>query len=511
MRHQSRLFHTLSLLGCLLLLMACHSSPEGEQSAFGPYVDVLDDSKLQQSLRQLLDSDTSRWMAISTLKEYYADVERATEHPIWYTRMGVSEDADQLLAHLRQALPANGMDSTAFFVPQIAADLQMVHQLSFDSLGIDINNVLPRLDYHLSKAFMLYSTHQRYGFVRPGKLLNNTFMRDDSTGYAQLFDYEVEVPNYKVSLEALQSDDRMFYLQSSEPSNPLYATLQRALATTTDAKARRRLLVNMERCRWQTKQPTELPRVEVNLPAQQLWAIGRDSVLNMRIVCGATATKTPMVHSEIRYMQVNPDWLIPMSIIKKDITRHEHDSAYFARNHYYIVNRQSGDTLNPMKVSADQMRSGLLRIGQTGGAHNSLGRIIFRFPNKFDIYLHDTNNRGAFSRERRTLSHGCMRVQKPFQLAQFLLPKASEWDLDRLRISIDLPPESQRGHDWLEEHDDEPKPHHLLSYMKVSPAVPVYVLYYTVYPNPETGDLETFPDIYKYDELISKYLQHWHE
>ena len=491
--------------------MACHSSPEGEQSAFGPYVDVLDDSKLQQSLRQLLDSDTSRWMAISTLKEYYADVERATEHPIWYTRMGVSEDADQLLAHLRQALPANGMDSTAFFVPQIAADLQMVHQLSFDSLGIDINNVLPRLDYHLSKAFMLYSTHQRYGFVRPGKLLNNTFMRDDSTGYAQLFDYEVEVPNYKVSLEALQSDDRMFYLQSSEPSNPLYATLQRALATTTDAKARRRLLVNMERCRWQTKQPTELPRVEVNLPAQQLWAIGRDSVLNMRIVCGATATKTPMVHSEIRYMQVNPDWLIPMSIIKKDITRHEHDSAYFARNHYYIVNRQSGDTLNPMKVSADQMRSGLLRIGQTGGAHNSLGRIIFRFPNKFDIYLHDTNNRGAFSRERRTLSHGCMRVQKPFQLAQFLLPKASEWDLDRLRISIDLPPESQRGHDWLEEHDDEPKPHHLLSYMKVSPAVPVYVLYYTVYPNPETGDLETFPDIYKYDELISKYLQHWHE
>ena len=510
MRQPIRLFHTISLLGCLLLLMACHSSREGEHSAFGPYVEVLDDSKLQQSLRQLIDSDTSRWMAISTLKEYYTDVDRATEHPLWYTRMGVSEDADQLLAHLRQALPANGMDTTAFFVPQIAADLQMVHELSFDSLGVDINDVLPRLDYHLSKAFMLYSTHQRYGFVRPDKLLNNTFMRDDSTGLAQLFDYEVEAPNYKVSLEALQSDERMFYLQSSEPSNPLYATLQRELASTTDAKARRRLLVNMERCRWQIKQPTEIPRVEVNLPAQQLWAIGRDSVLNMRIICGATATKTPMVHSEIRYMQINPDWLIPMSIIKKDITRHEHDSAYFARNHYYIVDRKSGDTLNPVRVSADQMRSGQLRIGQSGGAHNSLGRIIFRFPNKFDIYLHDTNNRGAFSRERRTLSHGCMRVQKPFQLAQFLLSEATEWDLDRLRISIDMPPESQRGHDWIEEHADDPKPHRLLSYMKVSPAVPVYVLYYTVYPNPETGALETYPDIYKYDELISKNLQHWH-
>jgi murein L,D-transpeptidase YcbB/YkuD len=231
----------------------------------------------------------------------------------------------------------------------------------------------------------------------------------------------------------------------------------------------------------------------------------------MRIVCGATATMTPMVHSEIRYMQFNPDWLIPMSIIKKDITRHEYDSAYFARNHYYIVDRKSGDTLNPARVSADQMRSGGLRIGQTGGTHNSLGRIIFRFPNKFDIYLHDTNNRGAFSRERRTLSHGCIRVQKPFQLAQFLLPDATEWDLDRLRISIDMPPESQQGHDWLEQHADAPKPHRLLSYMKVSPAVPVYILYFTVYPNPETGNLETFPDIYKYDELISKKLRHWHE
>lgn len=506
MKHR-HLFFLIILQGYILLLTACHSNPEAEQSAFGHYVESLDDNRLQQSLRQVLAGDTVNWSAVAILREYYADTERATEHPLWYTYMGVSDDADQLLAHLRQALPANGLDSTAFFVPQIAADLQMVHQLSFDSLGVDINDVLPRLDYHLSKAFMLYSIHQRFGFVRPDKLLNNTFMRDDSTGLARLFDYEVEAPDYQASFEALQSDGRMAYLQSSEPSNPLYATLQRALATTTDAAARRRLLVNMERCRWQVKQPTEIPRVEVNLPAQQLWAIAADSVLNMRICCGATATKTPLVHSEIRYMQLNPDWLIPMSIIKKDITRHQYDSAYFARNHYYIVDRKSGDTLNSAKVSADQMRSGALRIGQTGGAHNSLGRIIFRFPNQFDIYLHDTNNRGAFNRERRTLSHGCMRVQKPFELDQFLLPDATEWDLDRLRISMDLPPQSQRGRDWLEQHADEPKPYRLLSYMKVSPAVPVYVLYFTVYPNPETGTLDTYPDIYDYDALIAKHLR----
>jgi murein L,D-transpeptidase YcbB/YkuD len=155
------------------------------------------------------------------------------------------------------------------------------------------------------------------------------------------------------------------------------------------------------------------------------------------------------------------------------------------------------------------MRSGKYRIGQTGGAHNSLGRIIFRFPNQFDIYLHDTNNRGAFSREKRSLSHGCIRVQKPFELACFLLPEASEWELDKLRISMDLAPVSERGITWLEEHSDESKPHRLVSYSKVSPSVPVYIVYYTVYPNPATGTLETFPDVYGYDALIAREIKPW--
>jgi murein L,D-transpeptidase YcbB/YkuD len=334
-------------------------------------------------------------------------------------------------------------------------------------------------------------------------------MRDDSTGYAQLFDYKVESPDYQEAVKQLTDDDRMNYLQSSDPQNPLYTTLREALSKTTSRQARQQLLVNMERCRWRTKQPDRTPRVLVNLPAQQLWAIHSDSVLDMRICFGAKATKTPVLCSEIKYMQVNPDWLIPFSIIKKDVVRHEHDSAYFARNHYYIVDRQTGDTLNPAHVSADQMRSGKYRIGQTGGAHNSLGRIIFRFPNQFDIYLHDTNNRGAFSRDRRALSHGCIRVQKPFELACFLLPEASEWELDKLRISMDLEPVSERGITWLEEHSDESKPHRLVSYSKVSPSVPVYIVYYTVYPNPATGTLETFPDVYGYDALIAREIKPW--
>lgn len=493
------------LMVSVILLAACGQQAKDADSAFGRYAELLDDQKMQQVLRQMMDSDSSRWAAITTLKHYYQE----NSTPVWFTHQGVSEDADQLLAYLQRELPQNGLDTISFRLPDIASDLKIIHELSFDSLGVDINDVLPRLEYHLSRAFVVYSTYQRYGFVRPEKLLNQSFMRDDSTGYARLFDYKVESPDYQEAVKQLTDDDRMSYLQSSDPSNPLYATLRETLSKTTNRQARRQLLVNMERCRWRMKQPDRIPRVLVNLPAQQLWAIHSDSILDMRICFGARATKTPVLCSEIKYMQVNPDWLIPFSIIKKDVVRHEHDSAYFARNHYYIVDRQTGDTLNPAHVSADQMRSGKYRIGQTGGAHNSLGRIIFRFPNQFDIYLHDTNNRGAFSREKRSLSHGCIRVQKPFELACFLLPEASEWELDKLRISMDLEPVSERGITWLEEHSDESKPHRLVSYSKVSPSVPVYIVYYTVYPNPATGTLETFPDVYGYDALIAREIKPW--
>ena len=218
----------------------------------------------------------------------------------------------------------------------------------------------------------------------------------------------------------------------------------------------------------------------------------------MRICCGATTNKTPLLHSAISYMQVNPEWIIPHNIVKTDIAHHGGDSAYFARHRYYIVERSSGDTLNPAEVSSEEILSGRMRIGQKGGAGNSLGRIVFRFPNNFSVYLHDTNNRGAFNRERRTLSHGCIRVQKPFDLACFLLPDADEWTKDRIRISMDIHPETERGQLYVLEHAGDP------SYQDVTPKVPVYIIYYTAYPNPKTGAVEFWPDLYGYDQTISR-------
>ena len=505
--------YTLALLlaSACAFLVSCtegsHNPSETDLSAFGKYVLALDTPQLERHYARILKADSSLWEGDAAIRRRYADVAHVEDSPLWFSRMGVSSQADSLLALMRRELPCNGLDSSAFYLPQIAEDLDVVHHLAFDSVGRSINEVLPHLDYYLSKAYLRYTIGLRYGFMQPQRFLNR--MDYKPTGdYARLFDYEVEAPDYEGAIRKLESSERMSFLEQSQPTGYVYRALQEQMKRTADKGGRHQLAVNMERCRWRMKHPGETGRkVLVNIPALQLWAVDGDSVLSMRICCGATTTKTPLLHSAISYMQVNPEWIIPQNIINSEVAHHGGDSAYFARHRYYIIDKSTGDTLNPAYVGESQMRTGNLRVGQKGGAGNSLGRIVFRFPNNFSVYLHDTNNRGAFNGDRRTLSHGCIRVQKPFELACFLLPDADDWKKDCLRISMGMRPETDRGQSYLQEHNGSSQPFRLLTYLDVSPRVPLYIIYYTAYPNPKTGMVETWPDLYGYDKVISREIK----
>ena len=509
------LYLTLTMIATMGLVSSCGGSgelPEAEQSAFGIFVDSLDAALMQKRIQQLVKDDTTQWKADKAVRKRYEEMTDFGSSPLWFTAMGMSADADSLLATLRRELPLAGLDSTAFFVPQIASDLSIVHQLAFDSLHIDINDVLPRLDYYLSKAYVRYCAGQRYGFMRPQQVFNKLEYKPNTEKkvFAQLFAYDVETLEYAESVDMLSSDNRLNHLITSLPQDAVSKALRQQMAKSKDPKVRQKLAVNMERCRWRMKRPSDMSdkHIIVNIPAQQLWAVCPDSVLNMRICCGAVTNKTPLLCSEISHMQVNPDWIVPQTIVKTDFLRHAGDSAYFARNNYYILEKSSGDTLRVADVTAEELEEGHLRVGQLGGADNSLGRIVFRFANDFGIYLHDTNNRRAFTREKRTLSHGCIRVEKPFELACFMLPEADEWLLDRLRISMDIPPVGDKGKKFLKEHkDDEKRPFRLLTYQQVSPHLPLYIIYYTAYPNPETGKVELLPDLYDYDEVIYREIK----
>ncbi|MCR4604009.1 MAG: hypothetical protein K5683_10845, partial [Prevotella sp.] len=171
---------------------------------------------MEKNYKDLLQSDTSSWQADKAVRKYYQHAERLIDTPVWFDRMGLKQDADTVFSVLCKELIANGLDTTAFYIPQLRQDIELVHSLAFDSLGQDINQVLPRLDFLLSKAFVRFTVGQRYGFMRPARVFNHLDEKPDldqhlpwlketkpkkkkleeEKEYLRLFDYDVKKPDY---------------------------------------------------------------------------------------------------------------------------------------------------------------------------------------------------------------------------------------------------------------------------------------------------------------------------
>lgn len=438
------------------------------------------------------------------------------EQPLlWIDRCGVDQRADSLLSYLQQ-VGEIGFSEQAFHVKSIENDLRRMRTLDFDEDKNPASAVAARLENNLTKACLSYCRGQRFGFVNPNRLFNHLDIEklDSARKYVKyrgLFDVNMDLLTEHYDAEVknkIKNDSILNYLQEIQPRDPFYNRLKTMLAQTTDPEQRQRIIVNMERCRWRRHQPlTDTgKRIVVNIPAYHLYAYGPNEMLDMRVVCGAIGTKTPQLSSNIEYMQVNPQWVIPKSIIDNEVAHRAGDSAYFARNRYDIVDKATNQTLDARNVSRQQLLSGKYRIAQKGGAGNSLGRIVFRFNNNFSVYLHDTSNPSAFQRESRALSHGCVRVAKPFELARFVLDNPDEWLLDRIHIAMGQSPETEQGMQWLQSHPDQETRNKIIGYIPVTPRVPLYIIYYTLWPD-ESGILQTWPDVYGYDKVMWNQLK----
>ena len=502
----------------VLLLTGCHESvgPFQRNLTLEAFEDMkvdgyaLNSQEIRENLEHFSTSDRESNPVVGRVRKYY----REGRPLVWIDVMGVDNRADTLLATLRSKLPEMGFNDKHFRLRQIEEDLDRMRTLNFNESD-NVNKVAARLEYNLTRAYLRYVTGQRFGFVNPNYILNSYDAREtDSTGrvksYRQLFDVGMEHPNDAYTDRALgrvSRDSLGVYLRQVEPQGKLYHLLMEKLHAATDSQ-RPRIMVNMERCRWRDtlKHEADERYVVVNVPAFHLWAVGPDSIVDMRVACGAVKTKTPLLTSRITHMEVNPEWSIPMSIIRDDVARHGGDSGYFTRHRYYIADRKTGKHLSPGSVSASMLRSGNYRVVQQGGAGNSLGRIIFRFPNNFSVFLHDTSSPGAFGRDNRGVSHGCVRVQRPFDLAVFMLGReADEKLLDKLRISMGMKPETDWGRDLMDELDPAVKTPKLVSWLKVSPRVPIIITYYTIFLTPY-GSLQYYPDVYGYDKAIRESL-----
>ncbi len=245
----------------------------------------------------------------------------------------------------------------------------------------------------------------------------------------------------------------------------------------------RKLLINLERIRWMPRNIGNT-HIIVDIPLTEMFLTRTDTnVMNMRVVVGKTARQTPSIFAEITYIVVNPTWTVPPTILKNDVFPGvlNGGQSYLSKKGLKIYDKK-GNSVDPNTITRKNYR--LYTYRQAPGHSNSLGYIKFNMPNKWDIYLHDTPHRDDFGNYYRALSSGCVRLQKPKDLALYVLSDMegrATYTPGRLDSIIDT---------------------HKTKWLRLENKIPVYVAYLTVFQDSTGKAIRYANDIYKRDDRI---------
>ncbi len=202
------------------------------------------------------------------------------------------------------------------------------------------------------------------------------------------------------------------------------------------------ILVNLERWRWLT-QDWGKRYIAVNIADYSLEVVDDGkTVQNMRVVVGQTYRRTPVFSERLRYIVLNPYWNVPKKIAVEDkLPLIKKDPGYLIRNGIHVFSargEENGPEINPYTIDWSRLHADYFpyRLKQDPGARNALGRIKFLLPNKYAIYLHDSPQRQLFQRTSRGYSSGCIRLEKPVELAVEVLKNVPEWNRERILTTI---------------------------------------------------------------------------
>jgi murein L,D-transpeptidase YcbB/YkuD len=303
----------------------------------------------------------------------------------------------------------------------------------------------------------------------------------------------------------------------------------------------RQIALNMERFRWY-EYPDSSCYVKVNIPEFMLY--GNDSgevKVEMKVCLGQKKDvdfdkkmkqylktknirnkpnnhETPNVFSNISHIILNPQWSVPTAIVEKEIYFLVlKDSNYLRDNNFKVF-------LDTVEIDQSSINWKIYKNGkvpfkfiQDAGELNALGKMKFVFYNKFDVYMHDTPNKPAFERAIRAVSHGCIRLEKPMEFAEFLIRGMKKLEMDDIRIDLGMKPEDDKEKRWIfkkkmEKYDDKQKeleekggkfePSKIFLKRKV----PVYVDYYTAWVD-MSGTLQFRDDIYNRDKVLLEHIR----
>jgi L,D-transpeptidase YcbB len=255
----------------------------------------------------------------------------------------------------------------------------------------------------------------------------------------------------------------------------------------------RALLINMERWRWL---PHDLGPyyVNVNIPEFMLRVMSDGKLIHTtRVVVGKVDKQTPIFSKDMQEIVFGPFWNVPTSIKVEEIRPYLREEASWwggggwntavLQRHDLRV-RYAGRELDPASIDWNRVDIRTLELFQPPGPANVLGRVKFVFPNKHDVYMHDTPQKFLFANSVRAESHGCMRVQNPDQLAAVLLKHDQGWSQAQTMSAVDS------GYD---------------QHVGLRQRIPVYITYFTLKVNPD-GSLSSYGDIYGHDARMAAAL-----
>ncbi len=247
----------------------------------------------------------------------------------------------------------------------------------------------------------------------------------------------------------------------------------------------------LERYRW-VRYSFVPPMVVVNVAAYRLYAFNADGsvALGMKVDVGddSDGTRTPLMEDDIEYLVFRPSWDVPVDIQRNEVVPEiANDPAYLTKFHFDVLT-PAGRVVTSTRVSPAELhalRTGRLRMRQRPGEDNAMGLVKFVFPNRFSVYLHDIPARQFyFSQPQRVVSHGCVHLEKPAELAAWML--RNQWNLQRVRQAMNDGPNNRT--------------------VRLPKAIPVLFFYNTVIAD-DNGEIFFFRDIYGYDRQLLAALQ----
>ncbi|RZK82715.1 MAG: L,D-transpeptidase [Pedobacter sp.] len=412
---------------------------------------------------------------------------------------------DQKLKSLPEYLNKSnehGLDPKIFNAAQVNSLVEKFYDKSAIKSPEEAYQQLANLEIAAANSLINYANAMQFGALSPRRIYASYYTetkRPDSAGMISI----INTKDIKTLLDSIQPKDKQYLA--------LQSALQKGITAqgATKEESIRILKANLERLRWKNK-PTQPKYVIVNIADFNLDVMENGkSILNMKVCVGEGRAKnltdnlteydetgltkdrpfqreTPQLNSMIHSVQVNPVWNIPESIASNEIVK---DAA---KDRYYLANKnidvyQNGKMIeDPETIDFTAPDAGTkYAFKQRPGDDNSLGKIKFLFKNDESVYLHDTPAKLAFNQSMRAVSHGCVRVEKPLELAQALFGSGEKYN----NISTQMKSEKPEAKDIV-----------------LKPQVPVYLTYFTAWAD-DKGAIQFRNDVYGLDVVLDSYLQ----